>query len=103
PATNGATPEANAPPLQISGVDVVAAIERTGGNRTRYLRVVRRFAEQQANGVTELRAALAAGDQATAERAAHSLKGSAGNLGITNVQHAAAEAEAAIKGGTLTD
>ena len=44
-----------------------------------------------------MRAALAAGDAATAQRGAHSLKGAAGTLGATTLAKAAAKAETAIK------
>jgi HPt (histidine-containing phosphotransfer) domain-containing protein len=87
----------------IEGVDVALAVERTGGNQARYERFLRRFAEQQADGAAPIRAALAAGDRATAERAAHSLKGSAGNLGIAALAQAAAQVESAIKAGGPAD
>jgi len=46
-----------------------------------------------------MRAALSAGDAATAERTAHSLKGAAGTLGAVTLSDAAANAETAIKTG----
>ena len=44
----------------------------------------------------EIRKALAAGDTETAARVAHSMKGSAANLGATAVAEVAAKAESAI-------
>jgi HPt (histidine-containing phosphotransfer) domain-containing protein len=44
-----------------------------------------------------MRAAMSAGDAATAERTAHSLKGAAGTLGAMALSEAAANAETAIK------
>lgn len=110
---NGASPDAAAPPdtpvtparnsdsgaLQISGIDTNSALKRTGGNRRRYEGLLRKFAEQQAEAVKDIRIALAAGDVATAERAAHSLKGAAGNLGAGGVAEMAATTEAALKAG----
>jgi len=47
--------------------------------------------------------ALSDGDAATAERAAHSLKGAAGTLGANSLSEAAARAETAIKSGRGVD
>ena len=55
------------------------------------------FVEQQANAVDEIRSALAAGDKATAERVAHTLKGSSANLGAADLSASAADVEAAIR------
>jgi signal transduction histidine kinase/DNA-binding response OmpR family regulator len=85
--------------LQIAGIDTKSALRRTGGNRRRYEFLLGKFAESQAGAVEDIRAALAAGDVPTAERAAHSLKGAAGNLGATALADVAAKAEAAIKAG----
>jgi two-component system, sensor histidine kinase and response regulator len=83
----------------IPGIDVRAGLRRTGGNRGRYQTLLRRFAEQQAGTTAAIEAALAAGDPATAERAAHSLKGAAATLGANALSEAAAQAESAIKTG----
>jgi CheY-like chemotaxis protein len=85
--------------LDLPGLDVRAGLKRTGGNRKRYESLLRKFAEQQAGAVEAMRAALAAADAATAERAAHSLKGAAGTLGAAVLAEAAAQAETAIKNG----
>ena len=90
-------------PLDIDGIDVKSALKRTGGNRKRYVALLRRFAQQQASTVDEIRKALSMGDAATAERAAHSLKGAAGTLGATTLSEAAAKAETAIKTGQGID
>jgi len=90
-------------PLDIDGIDVKSALKRTGGNRKRYVALLRRFAQQQAGTVDEIRKALSMGDAATAERAAHSLKGAAGTLGATTLSEIAAKAEAAIKTGQGID
>jgi polar amino acid transport system substrate-binding protein len=90
---------ADAKTLDIAGIDTKSALKRTGGNRRRYEALLRKFAQQQAEAVEEIRAALAAGDSATAERVAHSLKGVAGNLGATGLAEAAKKAETAVKTG----
>ena len=81
------------------GIDVRAGLKRTGGNLRRYEILLRKFAEQQSGTVAAMRSALSAGDAATAERAAHSLKGAAGTLGANALAEAAAKAETAIKSG----
>ena len=90
-------------PLGIDGIDVKSALKRTGGNRKRYEALLRQFAEQQAATVEDIRKALSMGDAATAERAAHSLKGAAGTLGAGALSEAAAKAETAIKMGQGID
>jgi two-component system sensor histidine kinase/response regulator len=86
-------------PLQIEGVDTQSALRRTGGNPKRYEMLLRKFAESA--NVEEIREAHAAGDTATAARAAHSLKGAAANLGATTVANAAAVVETALKTGQI--
>ena len=76
-----------------------AGLIRTGGNRQRYATLLRKFAAQQRGVVDAMRTALSASDAATAERAAHSLKGAAGTLGASDLAKAAAVAEIAIKTG----
>ena len=65
--------------LILPGIEVAAGLRRTGGNRKRYETLLRKFAEQQAAQSRRYEARLSAGDAATAERAAHSLKGAAGH------------------------
>jgi two-component system sensor histidine kinase/response regulator len=50
-----------------------------------------------------MRSALSLGDVATAERAAHSLKGAAATLGANGLSEAAAKAETVIKSGENAD
>jgi HPt (histidine-containing phosphotransfer) domain-containing protein len=89
--------------LEIPGIDTKAALRRTGGNRTRYESLLRKFAQPSAGGVEEIRAALAVGDTETAVRAAHSLKGSAANLGATALAEVAAKAETALTSGQAVE
>ena len=99
-AVDGATARASQPrekPLSIPGIDAGAGLKRTGGNRKRYEALLRKFAEQQAGSVSAMRSALSLGDAATAERAAHSLKGAAATLGANGLSEAAAKAETSIK------
>ena len=92
-----AASRASEPELAIPAIDIRAGLKRTGGNRQRYEALLRKFAEQQAETVDAMRAALSIGDAATAERAAHSLKGAAGTLGAVSLSEAAASAESAVR------
>src|SRR4029079_12772373 len=83
--------------LAIPGIDVRSGLKRTGGQRERDETLLRKFAEQQLGATEAMRVALSGGDAATAERTAHSLKGSAGTLGAVTLSDAAAKAETAIK------
>ena len=96
-AAHGSDGRANDSELVIPGIDVPAGLRRTGGNRKRYEALLRKFAEQQDGVVDTIEAARSRGDAATAERAAHSLKGAAATLGASTLSEAAARTEAAIK------
>jgi signal transduction histidine kinase/DNA-binding response OmpR family regulator/HPt (histidine-containing phosphotransfer) domain-containing protein len=85
--------------LAIPGIDTKAALRRAGGSLKRYESLLRKFAQPSAGGVEEIRRALAAGDTETAARAAHSIKGSAANLGAAAIAEVAAKAESAILSG----
>jgi signal transduction histidine kinase/DNA-binding response OmpR family regulator/HPt (histidine-containing phosphotransfer) domain-containing protein len=88
---------ADSAPLDIPGIDTQTALKRTGGNRQRYVSLLRRFADSQVGAVGEIRAALKAQDSATAQRIAHSLKGAAANLGANALATAAGSADVAIR------
>lgn len=96
--SSSAGPDAARPtgdvPLQISGVDTKTALRRTGGHLKRYEMLLCKFAETKA--MDEIRAALVAGDTSMAQRAAHSLKGAAANLGAMAVAEDAARVETSV-------
>ena len=94
---------AGEPVLAIDGIDVRSGLTRTGGNRGRYETLLRKFAEQQEYTIDSMRNALKIGDEASAERAAHSLKGASGTLGAASLSEAAAGAETAIRTGNGVD
>ena len=88
-----------APPLEIRGINVAWALKQMRGSRQRYESLLRRFAQQQASVVDDIRAALGVDGAAKAERLAHSLKGAAGVLGAKDLSDEAAKAELAIRDG----
>jgi two-component system, sensor histidine kinase and response regulator len=97
PVVTAQKPPADSAPLEIPGIDTQSALKRTGGNRQRYVSLLRRFADSQVGAVAQIRAALKAQDSATAQRIAHSLKGAAANLGANALATAAGSAEVEIK------
>ncbi len=82
--------------LQIDGLDVQAGLRRMAGRHELYKTVLKSFAENHAESVIKMKAALVAGDERTAKRLAHSLKGVAGTIEAAPLQKAAAAAEKAI-------
>ncbi len=64
-----------------------------------YERLLHQFVASHGDDMARLRECLAAGDLVTASRLPHTLKGTAGNLGASQVQHLATELDAAMKMG----
>jgi HPt (histidine-containing phosphotransfer) domain-containing protein len=83
----------------LPGVSVASGLERVGGNKRLYAKLLCKFGESQQKAVAEIRAALHSGDRETAGRLAHTVKGVSGNLGAETLYRAAADLEKAIKEG----
>lgn len=73
--------------LRSSGADIDAALERVVGDEELYETCLHLFLADP--GFSGLEAALKKGDRSAAFEAAHSLKGVAGNLGLTDIYDAA--------------
>ncbi|MDX5297709.1 MAG: PAS domain S-box protein [Gammaproteobacteria bacterium] len=78
-------------------IDAARGLRLMGEDAPRYAKLLQRFAEQQADAMQRLHAALESNDQAQAVRIAHTLKGLAGSLGATTLQTAAAQLEADLQ------
>ncbi len=74
-------------------VDTKLGLQRSLGNPSLYLKLLRRFGENQAQLVPQLQAALAAQDLITAQRLIHTAQGLCGNIGATQLQLLARELE----------
>lgn len=85
--------------LTLPGLDVARGLKLVSGQALVYLRLLRKFAVSHARDMALLRECLAGGDAAGARRIAHTLKGSAGNMGASGVQQRATELDAAFKAG----
>jgi signal transduction histidine kinase/ligand-binding sensor domain-containing protein/DNA-binding response OmpR family regulator/HPt (histidine-containing phosphotransfer) domain-containing protein len=82
---------------QIPGINVEEGLARVAGNQRLYHDLLSQFAAKQADAATQISAALDGGNQKFAERIVHTVKGVAGNLGMTEVQFAAQKLERAIR------
>jgi PAS domain S-box-containing protein len=79
-------------------LDAGSAMARMG-EKALYLSMLAKFAPSQQHAVQSIRDALAAGDVATAERLAHSLKGVAASVGASLLTEVAERLEQAIAAG----
>ncbi|WP_295454581.1 PAS domain-containing protein [uncultured Thiodictyon sp.] len=84
---------------QVAGIDRASAARLLAGNRTLFLDLLERFAQEFAGVVATTRQALAAGDLVTAARQMHTLKGGAGTLAALDLSEAAELLEGAIERG----
>jgi signal transduction histidine kinase/DNA-binding response OmpR family regulator len=89
--------ESGSEPLpDLPGVNVAESVRRMGGNTALYCALLDKFRVKERNIVTTIRETLAADDQKTAERLAHTLRGIAGTLGAKSLQDLAASLENCI-------
>ncbi len=68
---------------KIQGVNVKDGLSRVAGNTRLYLKLLKDFAGKNKNVLEEAQAAHSAGDDEKGRRIIHTLKGTTGNLGIT--------------------
>lgn len=87
---NAAAPEAK--PAG-STIDFAAVLAGIGGDRRLLRRLAQLFLADCPKRLAEIRRAIGAGDAVALERAAHALKGSAGNFGVGNAFAAARQLE----------
>ncbi|MEO8409235.1 MAG: response regulator, partial [Propionivibrio sp.] len=84
-------------PTHIAGVDLALGLKRALGKSALYLALLRKFVAGQAAAPAAIVAALAADDWQGAERLAHTLKGTAANIGANNIQAVAGRLEESLK------
>ena len=85
-------------PGQIEGLDIRAGLRRFAGMKDLYIQTLRSFVEKQGDVVLRMRQSIDCGDIDKATRAAHTLKGLAGQIEAGDVVVLAADIEAAMKG-----
>jgi PAS domain S-box-containing protein len=93
--TSDKTDEPEIPDLP--GIDTEAGVARMGGSVKSYLRLLEKFADNQADAIAQIRQAVDQGDGETAVRLAHTLKGVSGSIGADALQQVATEVEAALQ------
>ncbi len=93
--------KANRPALDalasLQGLDVARGLSALRGNAGKYLELVGSFIDLHIDDMQQLTHALGQGDLVSAQRIAHTLKGTAGTLGALQVQNIATRLEAALK------
>ncbi|MCF8210112.1 MAG: response regulator [Rhodoferax sp.] len=83
----------------LPGIDTHAGLAVTRGNPKLYRRMLLKFTQSQSRFTENFAAACAGTDPFAAERCAHTLKGTAGNIGAVQLQQAAALLERLCKDG----
>jgi CheY-like chemotaxis protein len=102
PLHTGTTPAKTADETslpEIAGINLADGLRRLAGNRRLYRDLLGQFVAKESAAAAQISAALESGDLKLAERIAHTVKGTAGNLGITEVQSEAQKLEKAIREG----
>ena len=94
--TNGERTEL---PEGITGLDVRSGLSRMMGKKPLYLAMLQRYVAGQKNSLQNIKTALDAQDQPTAQRVAHTLKGVSGTIGATQIPDHAEAVERAIREG----
>ena len=97
PAVPARRPAGHDPLAGIDGLDATAGLANVRGNVETHHRLLRLFASMHRDDVERWRRLRESGEREAARRLAHSLKGSAGVLGITGVQQHAAALDAAMR------
>ena len=86
-------------PDALPGIDIALGLRRMVGDRKLYRTVLMKFRASQKDVVAQVRGAISQGDQDTAVRLAHTLKGVSASLGAMVLHEQAAQLEAALKSG----
>jgi two-component system sensor histidine kinase/response regulator len=81
----------------IDGLDVKLGLKRVMGKKPLYLNMLKKYVETGIQSLHDLKSALQEHDRETAERIAHTLKGTNGNIGATVLQTKAGDIEKHIK------
>ena len=92
-ATAAAPAKDEGPPLDLPGIDVQAALANSGLDRRTFKTILLGFYNDNSSTRREIEQAAADGRTGDLLRLAHSLKGSAGNIGAVGLQTVAARVE----------
>ncbi len=78
---------------ELPGIDTADALDRIGGNQSAYRRILRNYRDRNLDVVARITTNIRNEELAEAAHTAHSLKGSSGNIGATQVHQYAASVE----------
>lgn len=87
----------------IPGLDVARGLGAVRGNTTKYRRLLRMFAESHGEDIKHVCERLAEGKPQEAQRITHTLKGTAGTLGVSRVWELATQLDEALRGSNVPD
>ncbi|MFC5704560.1 response regulator [Aeromonas eucrenophila] len=90
-------------PVELDGIDQAAGLATCQGHADLYQRLLHKFLAAYRGFAEQFEVALADPDPAAAARLAHSLKGTAGNIGAFGITQAAAELERLCQTGAADD
>lgn len=77
-------------------LDTRSAINRLGGRRPLFVKVLRKFEPEHGKAVQDIIQHLAADDRKSASRVAHTVKGAAAAIGASELSHISAKLEMTI-------
>jgi CheY-like chemotaxis protein/HPt (histidine-containing phosphotransfer) domain-containing protein len=86
-------------PEELPGIDMQWGLERIGGNRKLYRKLLTEFFLKHGNALKTIESLLAEGDKASVRRELHTLQGVAGNIGARALQKAAQAYESCLMQG----
>ena len=89
-------------PVRLEGFDLTVALQRLNNDQDLFVRLLYCFMADFTDWESSFAAAMQARDASVAVRLAHTLKGTAANVGAVRVQAAAAALEAALRQGEMS-
>ena len=78
---------------EINGLDSSLGLQVAAGKVSLYIKMLKTFSNDQINAVSDIKRALDISDYLTAQRVAHTLKGTCGSIGAIEIQKIAGEVE----------
>jgi len=88
-------------PERLFGINIDAGLQRVGGNPKLFRKLLGEFYLDHGDDISAIRSALERGDNSTAERLAHTIKGVAATIGAAELNLRAKDLESAIKSGQM--
>ncbi|NEQ37504.1 MAG: response regulator [Okeania sp. SIO3I5] len=89
--------------LLLEGIDISVGVDCLGGNLDAYRRILLLFYDKNQNTLAELQEAIDAADYALARNQVHTIKGTAGNIGATDLFAAAVALEKSLQKKSTTE